>query len=136
MTRSLIELKSADMHRIKEALNRLTLVCPNERSKDVFAAISPVLDHPDEDLVKHGVRVLAVWQSPDAMAKLIEMVHDSRVFLRHEVIKTLGRYDDAKAAEALVSRFKEDGFQVEDALEEHGPRRRASAHRHAPAPRF
>ena len=120
VTRSLIELKSADMHRIKEALSRLTLVRPNDRAKDVLADVLPLLEHPDEDLVKHAVRVVAVWQSPDALAKLIDLVHDPRVFLRHEVIKTLGRYDDAKAAEAIISRFKDDGFQAEDALKSMG----------------
>ncbi len=116
ITRSLIQLKSADMGQMKEALKRLTLVRPDDRAKEVLAAVLPLLEQPDEDLVKHAVRVLAVWQSPDAMARLIDLIHDPRVFLRHEVIKTLGKYDDTKAAEAIISRFKDDGFQAEPAL--------------------
>ena len=50
------------------------------------------------------------------MAKLIDIVGDSRVFLRWDVIKSLGKYDDVKAAEALIDRLKEDGHIVEGEL--------------------
>src|SRR5262249_26793024 len=74
-----------------------------------------------EDLVKHAVRVLSVWQSPEAMARLIDLVNDSRVFLRWDIIKSLGKYDDAKAAEALIQRLKDDGHLAEEALKSIGP---------------
>ena len=121
ITRSLIQLKSPDIGRKKEALDRLVHTRPSDRLKEVLAAVLPLLEHDDEDLVKHAVRVMAVWQSPEAMAKLIDMVNDPRVFLRWDIIKSLGKYDDAKAAEALIERFKEDGHLVEESLRSMGP---------------
>jgi HEAT repeats len=121
ITKSLIQLKSPDIGRIKDALNRLTRIRPSDRLKEVHGAILPLLEHDDEDLVKHVVRVLAVWQSPEAMSKLIELVSDHRVFLRWDIIKALGKYDEPKAAEALIERFKEDGHLVEEALKSMGP---------------
>jgi hypothetical protein len=120
ITKSLIQLKSSDLGRKKDALNRLSRIRPSARLKDVHEDILPLLEHDDEDLVKHVVRVLAVWQSPDAMAKLIDMVSDNRVFLRRDVINALGKYDDRKAAEALIGRFKEDGHLVEETLKSMG----------------
>jgi HEAT repeat protein len=120
ITKSLIQLKSTDIFRKKDALQRLTRVKPTNKQKEVLEAILPLLDHDDEDLVKHAVRVLAVWQSPEALAKLSELVNDSRVFLRWEIIKALGKYDEPKAAEALIERLKDDGHQAEEALKSMG----------------
>jgi hypothetical protein len=121
VTKSMIQLKSTDVGRKKEALNRLLHTRANERDKEVLAAILPLLEHDDEDLVKHAVRVMAVWQSSEAMTKLIEMVADHRVFLRWDVIKSLGKYEDSKAAEALVGRLKEDAHLAEESLKSMGP---------------
>jgi hypothetical protein len=120
LTKSLLQLKSADNFRKKDALQRLTRVKPTNKQKEVLEAILPLLDHDDDDLVKHAVRVLAVWHSPEALAKLSDLVNDSRVFLRWEIIKALGKYDEPKAAEALIERLKEDGHQAEEALRSMG----------------
>jgi HEAT repeats len=120
VTKCLIQLQSADNHRMKDALNRLSHIRPTARMQEVHAAIAPLLEHEDVDLIRHAVQVLAVWQSPEAMAKLIDMVNDSRVFLRWDVIKSLGKYDDETAAKALTERLKEDGHVVEGALKSMG----------------
>lgn len=120
VTKSLIQLKSADMFRKKEALERLARLRPSDRLNEVLAPILPLLEHDDEDLVKHAVRVLAVWQSPEALVKLSDLANDSRVFLRWEIIKALGKYDEPKAAQALTQRLKDDGHQAEEALKSMG----------------
>ena len=120
VTKSLARLQSSDIFRKKDALNQLSRIRPNDRLKEVHGAVLPLLENDDEDVIKHAVRVLAVWQSPEAMAKLIDLVSDSRVFLRWDVIKSLGKYDDAKAAEALIDRLKEDGHIVEGELRSMG----------------
>jgi hypothetical protein len=116
VTKALARLQSSDIHRKKDALSQLARVRPSDRVKEVHDAVLPLLEHEDEDVIKHAVRVVAVWQSPEAMAKLIDLVSDSRVFLRWDVIKSLGKYDDVKAAEALIDRLKEDGHLVENEL--------------------
>ncbi len=113
LTKALAQLQSSEVGRKKDALNQIRQSRPTARLKEVHDAVLPLLEHDDEDLIKHAVRVLAVWQSPAAMAKLIDMVSDSRVFLRWDVIKSLGKYDDVKAAEALIDRLEEDGHIVE-----------------------
>ena len=40
--------------------------------------------------------------------------------MRWEIIKALGKYDEPKAAEALIRRLKEDGHQAEEALKSMG----------------
>ena len=121
ITKSLISSKSPNIAWQKDALNRLIRIRPNDRLDEVLAALALYYEHDDEDLVKHVARVLAVWQSPEAMMKLIDMVNDPRVSLRREIIMALGKYDDANVALALVDRFKEDGHLVEEALKSMGP---------------
>ena len=104
VTKSLIELKSSDMFRRKQALERLARNRPNDRLKDVVEAVLPLLDSDEQNDVKSAAQVLAVWQSPEALAKLIERVSDNRVFVRWDIIKALGKYDETKAAEALHSK--------------------------------
>jgi len=120
VTKSLIELKSSDMFRRKQALERLARNRPNDRLKDVIEAVLPLLDSDEQNDVKSAAQVLAVWQSPEALAKLIERASDNRVFVRWDIIKALGKYDETKAAEALIGRLKEDGHQAEDALKTMG----------------
>ena len=65
VTKSLIQLNSADTAGRRQALRAAARIRPNDRLKEVLEAIFPLLDHDDQDLVKHVVRVLAVWQSPE-----------------------------------------------------------------------
>ena len=120
LTKSLIQLKSPDVFRKKDALERLTRIRPTNRQKEVLEAILPLLDHDDEDLVKHAVRVLAVWQSPEALAKLIDLVNDSRVFLRWEIIKSLGKYDEPKGRRGPDRAIEGRRSSSRGGLEEHG----------------
>ena len=120
VTKSLIQLTSSNNFQKNEALERLARITPNDRLKEVLEKCLPLLEHDDQDLVKHAARVLAVWQSPEAMAKLIERASDNRVFVRWDIIKALAKYDDPKAVEVLIGRLKEDGHQAEEALQTMG----------------
>ena len=121
VTRSLIELKSSEIHKKKQALDRLQRATPDGRVDQVVQAISPLLEDDDQFLVIDAVKSLAVWRSPEAMPALIGRTRDNRHFVRSEAIKALGKYQDLQAAEAIVAVFKEDGFAVEAALKEMGP---------------
>ncbi len=120
VTRSLIELKSSELHKKKQALDRLQRASPDGRVDQVVQAVSPLLDNDDQFLVHDAIKVLAVWRSPEALPALIERTRDNRHFVRSEAIKALGKYSDREAAEAIVSVFKDDGFAVEAALKEMG----------------
>ncbi len=121
VTRSLIELKSSETHKKKQALDRLQRATPDGRVDQVVQAISPLLEDDDQFLVVDAVKSLAVWRSPEAIPALIGRTRDNRHFVRSEAIKALGKYQDLQAAEAIVAVFKEDGFAVEAALKEMGP---------------
>jgi hypothetical protein len=121
VTRSLIQLKSSDLGRKKEAVQRLERTTPDGRVDQVVPALLPLLDHDDGFLVSDAIKALAVWQTPEAIPALIARTRDNRFFVRGEAIKALGKYRDARAAEAIAARLKEDGFAAEPALKEMGP---------------
>jgi hypothetical protein len=120
VTRSLIQLKSPDIGRRKEAIQRLGRTAPGDRLEEVVAALLPLLDHDDGFLVNDAVKALAVWRSPTAVPALIARTSDDRFFVRKEAIKTLGKYKDARAVEPIADRLKDDGFEAEAALKEIG----------------
>ena len=121
ITKSLIELKSSELHKKQQALDRLQRSTPDGRVDQVVQALIPLLEGDDEHLVNEAIKVLAVWRSPEAVSSLIARTRDNRHFVRSEAIKALGKYQDRQAAEAVVAVFKEDGFAVEAALKEMGP---------------
>jgi hypothetical protein len=121
VTRSLIELKSSEVHKKKQALDRLQRANPDGRVDQVAQAVIPLLEDDDQFLVNDAIKVLAVWRSPEALPALIGRTRDNRHFVRSEAIKALGKYQDNGVAEAIVAVFKEDGFAVEAALKEMGP---------------
>jgi len=120
ITKSLIELKSPNTGKKKDAIQRLERMAPDHRVDEVVAALLPLLDDDDGFLVNDVIKALAVWQSPEVVPALIERTKDNRFFVRHEAIKALGKSKDVRAVEPLIERFKEDGFQSEDALKELG----------------
>jgi hypothetical protein len=120
VTKSLMQLKSADVGRIKEGVQRLGRTTPNNQLEEVVGALVPLLAHDDGFLVNDVVKTLAVWRSPSAVPALIERTSDNRFFVRKEAIKTLAKYKDARASEPIAERLKEDGFEAEDALKQMG----------------
>ena len=120
VTKSMIELKSGHLGRRTLALQRLQRSVPDGRIDQVFEVILPLLEDDDLFLVVEVVKTLAVWKSPEAMQGLIGRLRDNRHFVRSEAIKALGKYPELRAAEAVVTVMKEDGFAVEDALKAMG----------------
>jgi hypothetical protein len=120
VTKSMIELKSPNKGRKKDAIQRLERMVPDQRVDEVVAALLPLLDDDDGFLVNEVIKALAVWQTPEVVPALIRRSKDNRFFVRHEAIKALGKSKDDRAVEPLIERFKEDGFQSEDALKELG----------------
>ena len=116
VTKSLIQLKSHDKGKQKEAIQRLERTAPDERDDEVVAALLPLLEDDDGFLVNDVIKALTVWQTPEVVPALIQRTKDNRFFVRHEAIKALGKSKDVRAVEPLIERFKEDGFQSEDAL--------------------
>jgi hypothetical protein len=120
ITRSLIELKSSDQGKRKQAVERLQRSVPDGRVDQVVEALIPLLEDDDGFLASDVAKALAVWRSPEAMAALIGRLRDNRHFVRSEAIKALGKYLELRAAEAVVTVMKEDGFAVEEALKSMG----------------
>jgi HEAT repeat protein len=120
VTRSLIQLKSPDVHTRKRGAAQLGRITPDNRLTEVVAALVPQLENDDQWLVTDTVKALAVWQSAEAVPPLIQRTSDNRFLVRHEAIKALAKIKDPRAVEPILARIKEDGFQVEDALKEMG----------------
>jgi HEAT repeats len=120
ITRSMIELRSPDKVRRKQALMRLQRAVPDGRVDQVVGALVPMLEDDDGFFVMDVVKTLAAWRSPEAMTALIGRMRENRHFVRSEAIKALAKYREPRAAEAVVAVMKEDGFAVEDALKAMG----------------
>ena len=120
ITRSMIELKSPDRGKRRQALDRLQRAVPDGRVNQVVGELVPMLEDDDGFFVTDVVKTLAVWRSPEAMTALIGRMRENRHFVRSEAIKALGKYRDLRAAEAIVPLMKEDGFATEDALKAMG----------------
>jgi hypothetical protein len=121
VTKSLIQLKSADRGKQKDAIHRLERANPDGRVDQVVRALLPLLDEDDDFLVIDTIKALAVWRSPEVMPALIQRSRDNRHFVRSEAIKALGKFQDPKAVEAVVDQLKNDGFAAEAALKDMGP---------------
>jgi hypothetical protein len=120
ITRSMIELKSSDRGKRKQAVERLQRSVPDGRVDQVVEAVVPLLEDDDGFFASDVIKTLAVWKSPEAMAALIGRLRENRHFVRSEAIKALGKYRELRAAEAIVTVMKEDGFAVEEALRSMG----------------
>lgn len=121
VTKSLLQLKSADMGQKKDAVHRLERTAPDKRLGEVVAALLPLLSEDDGFLVNDVMKALLVWRSPDVLPALIRRADDNRFFVRKEAVKALGKFKDPRAIEAIVTHFREDGFEAEAALKEIGP---------------
>jgi hypothetical protein len=121
VAKSLIQLKSPEISKKKEALQRLERTPPDERLAEVVATLVPLLNDDDGFLVCDAIKVLTVWKSPDGVPAVIERTSDNRFNVRHEAIKALGKLKDPRGVEPIIARLNEDGFQAVDALKAMGP---------------
>jgi hypothetical protein len=121
IVKSLLQLKSADMGKKKDAIHRLERTTPDKRLDEVVAALLQLLDDDDGFLVNDAIKALVVWRSPAVLPALIQRANDNRFFVRKEAVKALGKFKDERAVEAIIPHFKEDGFESEAALKEIGP---------------
>ncbi len=116
----MIELKSSDFFKRKQAIERLGRSTPDGRVDQVVGTLAPLLEDDNVFLATESAKALGSWRSPEAMTALIGRMQDNRHFVRSESIKALGKYREPRAAEAIVTVLKEDGFATEDALKSMG----------------
>jgi predicted Zn finger-like uncharacterized protein len=120
VTKSLLQLKSTDDGKRKDAVKRLERLLPDEHVDEVVKALLPLLDDDDGFFVTDVIKALIVWQNPKVVPALIQRSKDNRFGVRHAAIKALGQSKDVRAVEPLIERFEEDGHQSENALKELG----------------
>jgi hypothetical protein len=117
VTRLLFELKASDPGRQKQAVQRLLQVVPvDDRREEVQGVLRPLLDDADGFLVTKVIRTMGSWHTEDTVAALIPLTTDGRANVRWQAIETLGTLQDARAAEAIADRLKDDGIKAEPAL--------------------
>lgn len=121
VTRSLLELRSLDVGKKKEAVHRLERTAPDNRTSEVVAALLPLLSEDDGFLVNDVIRALVVWRTPDVLPALIRRANDNRFGVRKGAVKALGKFREQRAIEAIIAHLKQDGFEAEAALKEIGP---------------
>jgi HEAT repeat protein len=86
------------------------------------------LGDPDDGVRTEAARALGVWGDKDSVTALIRGLSDDSVFTRRQIITTLGRLKDARAAEPLARQLGEFfyGKAASEALQNLGPAAEAS----------
>ena len=123
LTVALYRLKSSDQGRIRDGLNRLARMAPDEsRKSEVSGAIVPLVIEPDDWTAEAAVKAAGNWPTPEGIQALINVVQrDERSNVRHAAIKKLGELKEESAAPAIATRVKEDWVDAPKALRAIGP---------------
>ncbi len=115
--KAVADLKSGDAGTRSEAVGKLRRMAPvDELRETVRDGLLPLLDDQDGFFVIEVARAMANWLTPDTVPALIGKLSDSRHGVRWEVIKILGELGDARAAEPIAERLKEDDIAADPAL--------------------
>ncbi len=121
VARSLAEINGGERRGLKQAVERLARCAPDKRVGDVVRALVPLLYEDDIFLVNEVMRALAVWKSPDSVPPLIAVLKSDHHFVRNEAIKALGKIQDPRAVEPILELIRQNGREVEEALQDLGP---------------
>lgn len=112
------ELKVPDKRRA--AADRLAKGPANDMRDQVAKALGALLNDPDNGTRKTAVVALGVWATSDSVPALIPLLEDDDIFLRSDVMKTLGKLADERGAEAVAKHFFADRHHASEALKAMG----------------
>jgi HEAT repeat protein len=117
--RLLQELKQPDKRRA--AADRLAKGPANDMREQVAKALGAMLKDPDNWTRKTAVVSLGMWGTADNVPALIPLLEDGDVFLKSEVMKTLGKLANERGAEAVAKHFFADRHNAAEAIKAMGP---------------
>lgn len=122
VTRSLLELKSANVTKISDALKRLEKLPPDQRADEVVKAALPFLSpqHTYAYLASDAVKVLAAWPTPEGVAVLCRSVSDENILVRNESMAGLGQIKAPGGIEPIIDRLVIDQYNATNALVAYG----------------
>lgn len=105
----LADLKSNDRIKQRLAADQLAKGKPAEHVEEITRALEDLLTGSQKDnlVCRSAVKALGQCADKGAVPVLLNLVDDSDLFLRHEVIAELGRLKDPNAATALASRVEQ-----------------------------
>jgi hypothetical protein len=122
VTTALFDANSQDRFKRSRAVKELARMAPiDDRRDEVRKTLQPMLDDQDGFFVNDVITAMAAWVTKATVPALIPKTADSRFGVRWHAIEALGKLKDARAAEAIVGRLREDGIKAEPALREMGP---------------
>lgn len=123
LTVALFRLKSSDQGKVREGLETLARMIPDEsRKSEVSAAIVPLVASPDGWTAEAAVKAIPNWTTPEGVKAIIHALkNDDRHGVLRTAILTLGKMKDPSAAPAIASRIREFRIDTVEALKAIGP---------------
>jgi S1-C subfamily serine protease len=108
LTQALADLQGMDRNRRRAAMDRLAKAKPvAARRAEVAKALVAALEDKDFWARKSCLAALTVWGTGESVPKLLPLVTDENVFVRHDAMMTLGKIGDERAAEPIARRLGE-----------------------------
>jgi hypothetical protein len=118
----LINLKSSDLQRRKDALARLMRTPVDDaRRVEVAGAIEPMLKDPDGFGRSDAAKALAVWGGPENTPALAKALKDPEFGVRWAVLDTFKALHDPAGADAVADALVTDRGKAAEALRAMGP---------------
>jgi HEAT repeat protein len=122
VTMALFNLAWKHSDRRSRGLQELRNLKPNERRAEVAGALETFLaTDQDQGRRAQAVEVLALWGTKDNLPTLIRATKDKDPWVRQNAIRSLGRFQDETALEALGDCLASDGFAAKEAMKAAGP---------------
>ncbi len=123
VTRSLLELKSANFIKRKDALIRLQQATPDGRADEVVsAAISQFVGSDrNSSVATEAVKVLGTWPNRAGISMLCGLVSDENILIRYEAMAALAKSLDPSGIEPIIGRLPKEQQEATKALVIYGP---------------
>jgi hypothetical protein len=117
---ALADLKSPDKRR--SAADRLAKGPASEQREKVAKALGTLLKDPDDGMISSAAKALSIWGTPESVPPLVKILNNSEnVFVKSDVMKTLGELKDERGAEAIAKQLPFDRGNASRALQAIGP---------------
>jgi HEAT repeat protein len=105
---AILKLHSTHWSEQRQGAQALARTEPDDRKDQVVKLLLSVVDGSDIFLTSDALKALQVWITPEVVPGLIPKLRDDRI--RDEVIQTLGKLRDPRAAAPLAVRLGDDRF--------------------------
>ncbi len=92
----------------RDALCEMAKAAPSSRRTEIAAAAERMLRDPSGFVRSDAIKAPRQWAGPENVTAIMGVVDDESFVVRHEAIKTLGRFPEQRCAEAVVRVYEQN----------------------------